>query len=60
MDDRIEKGLDEAEKFRNRGQWCRKLAAGAGNLNFASKLDALAREFEREAATGRADVSGLS
>jgi hypothetical protein len=57
MEDQIENGSDESEKFRNRVLWCRQLAVGAADRKFAQTLDALAKEFESGPA--RLRISGI-
>jgi len=36
----------DSERMRDRAFWCRQLAAGAGDLQFAIKLNALSEEYE--------------
>jgi hypothetical protein len=36
----------DSERMRDRAFWCRQLADGAGDLQFAIKLNALSEEYE--------------
>ncbi len=36
----------DSERMRERALWCRQLADGAGDLQFAIKLNALSEEYE--------------
>ena len=36
----------DSERMRDRAFWCRQLAAGAADLQFAIKLNALSEEYE--------------
>jgi len=47
----------ESERLRDRARWCRQLADGAGDPDFAVKLNALSREYERDAELVEATAS---
>jgi hypothetical protein len=46
MPRKVRRVQTDSERLRERAIWCRQLADGAGDLQFAIKLNVLSEEFE--------------